>query len=90
MAWEGGLAWADSDPGDLVYIHLAVATDDEEEENDVLVDDAVHRFLTPADEKAKSLGIYRSFLQRTYAESWQNLFERRTASTLEEMLAAAK
>lgn len=75
--------------GNLVYVHLAVATDDEEKQSDNTIEDVIHQFLTAADEKAKSLGVYRSFLQGTYAESWQNPLERRTTGTLEELLAAA-
>lgn len=76
--------------GNLVYVHLAVATDDEEKESDGTVEDVVQQFVTAADEKAKSMGVYRSFLQGTYAESWQNPLERRTEGTLKELLAAAE
>lgn len=76
--------------GDLIYVHLAVATDDEERDSDEVVEKAVQSFVTDADAKAKSLGVYRSFLQGTYADSWQNPLDRRTTGTLQDLMAAAK
>ncbi|KAG8160696.1 hypothetical protein KVR01_008960 [Diaporthe batatas] len=76
--------------GNLVYVHLAVATDDDERDSDALVEDTVQKFVQDADKKAKSLGVHRSYLQGTYADSWQNPLERRSAGTLEELWASAK
>lgn len=76
--------------GNLVYVHLAVATDDEERNSDDLVEDTVQMFVEDAGNKAKSLGMHRNYLQGTYADSWQNPLERRSAGTLEELWASAK
>lgn len=76
--------------GNLVYVHLAVATDDEERSSDDLVENTVQKFVEDAGKKAKSLGVHRSYLQGTYADSWQNPLERRSAGTLEELWATAK
>ncbi|POS70093.1 FAD binding domain-containing protein [Diaporthe helianthi] len=76
--------------GNLVYVHLAVATDDEENDSDHLIEDTVQKFVEAAEKRAKSLGVHRSYLQGTYADRWQNPMERRSAGTLEELWVSAK
>lgn len=76
--------------GDLVYIHLAVSTDDSEKSSDSALEKVLRELISTAEAKAKKLGVYRSYLQTTYAESWQNPLLRRSQSTLEELWAVSR
>ncbi|KAF4440593.1 FAD binding domain-containing protein [Fusarium austroafricanum] len=76
--------------GNLVYVHLAVSVDGSEKDSDETIEAVVKELVADAEAKAKNRGVYRSYLQATYAESWQNPLLRRSEGTLEEMLAVSK
>ncbi|KAK6215223.1 FAD binding domain-containing protein [Colletotrichum tabaci] len=76
--------------GNLIYVHLGVSVDEDEKDSDETIEKAVQQLVNDAEAKAKKMGLYRSYLQATYAESWQNPIERRSKSTLEELLATSK
>ncbi|KXH60168.1 FAD binding domain-containing protein [Colletotrichum salicis] len=76
--------------GNLVYIHLGVSVDENEKDSDEVVEKTVQKLVGDAEAKAKKMGLYRSYLQATYAESWQNPIERRSKSTLQELFATSE
>ncbi|KAF7197937.1 FAD-dependent monooxygenase CTB5 [Pseudocercospora fuligena] len=76
--------------GDLVYVHLAVSVDDNESHSDDDLEKAVETLISKAESRAKELGVYRSYLQATYAETWQNPLLRRSKSTLEDLWVVSR
>ncbi|GKT47437.1 bifunctional solanapyrone synthase [Colletotrichum spaethianum] len=76
--------------GNLIYIHMSVAVDESERDSDNIIEKVVQSLVADAEAKAKKMGLYRSYLQATYAESWQNPIERRSKGTLKELLATSK
>ncbi|KAI8275470.1 Bifunctional solanapyrone synthase [Colletotrichum sp. SAR 10_98] len=76
--------------GNLIYIHLAVSVDGNEGSSDDTIEQAVQDLIEGAERKAKEMGVYRSYLQATYAESWQNPLLRRSPSTLEQLIATSR
>lgn len=76
--------------GNFIYIHLAVSVDDSEMSSDDTIEKVVEKLIRDGEAKAKSMGVHRSYLQATYAESWQNPLLRRNKHVLEEMLAVSE
>ncbi|TDZ27473.1 Bifunctional solanapyrone synthase [Colletotrichum spinosum] len=76
--------------GNLIYVHLAVSVDGNEWSSDDAIEQTVQHLIESGERKAKELGVYRSYLQATYAESWQNPLLRRSHSTLKQLLATSK
>ncbi|KAI5370384.1 putative FAD-binding domain, PCMH-type, FAD-binding, type PCMH, subdomain 2 [Septoria linicola] len=76
--------------GNVVFIHWAVSYDQSVAEMDDAITETVQKLFKDANARAKQLGVYRSFIQPTYADSWQSPLEVRSKSTIKEMIATSK
>ncbi|PPJ53318.1 hypothetical protein CBER1_00903 [Cercospora berteroae] len=76
--------------GNVVFVHWAVSYDESEAQFDDAITKSVQDLFHAANAKAKDLGIYRHFIQPTYADSWQSPFDYRSKSTIEELVATSK
>ncbi|KAH9435357.1 hypothetical protein MCOR02_004301 [Pyricularia oryzae] len=76
--------------GNLIYVHLAVSLDESKGASDHVIESAVQGLIERAQRQAKDMGVYRNYLQATYADSWQNPLDRRSASTVQELIAVSQ
>ncbi|EHA49069.1 oxidoreductase [Pyricularia oryzae 70-15] len=76
--------------GSLIYVHLAVSLGESEGASDHVIESAVQGLVGRAQRKAREMGVYRSYVQATYADSWQNPLDRRSASTVEDLIAVSR
>ncbi|KAF2172665.1 hypothetical protein M409DRAFT_62416 [Zasmidium cellare ATCC 36951] len=76
--------------GNVILIHWALAVDEEAWEHDNDITNAMQELFAAADKKAKKMNVYRTYTQATYADYWQNPFEARSKSTVEELVRTSK
>ena len=76
--------------GNLIFIHWTLGFDQSEVESEKAIHAVVRQLFKDANQKAKEIGAYRSYIQHTYAENWQNPYESRSESTIRELVAASE
>lgn len=76
--------------GDLIFIHIAIGVDEEAKESDEKLAKAIKGLVDEGNRRAKELAVDRSYVQGTYADSWQNPFEARSESTVRELIKTSE
>ena len=76
--------------GNIVFVHWALSVDSSQGEHFAAIQSAVQKLFKDTNTKAKQWGVYRSYIQPTYAEAWQNPFHVRSEGTLKELREASK
>lgn len=76
--------------GNVVFIHWALSVDRNEGKHYPDIQAAVQKLFKNTNKKAKEWGVYRSYIQPTYAEAWQNPFDMRSKGTLKDLRETSK